>query len=201
MILPGMNGLETVISACTATFPTFDIGDDSSYQNGIELLALAAGLALAVKFGFAGHEIHLRGDRMTFLNWVSSGRDGAASSLAYPAMMIVVALAEHWDLAFDTAFTHLSSEANEVCVRISRGLTVPREATGGSLPVTPSGPHPLTPWQHAVRPHSPGPAGLVFGRHGRHNTPVADVCVPRHAAMVVLDAPHLLRGVRAMYSR
>ncbi len=55
-------------------------------------------------------------------------------------MMIVVALAEHWDLAFDTAFTHLSSVANEVCDRLSRGLTVPREATGGSPNVTPSGP-------------------------------------------------------------
>ena len=77
---------------------------------------------------------------MTVLNWVSSGRDGAASTLAYPAMMIVVALAEHWDLAFDTAFTHLSSEANEVCDRLSRGLAVPLEVTGGSPPVKPSGP-------------------------------------------------------------
>ncbi len=139
VIRPGVNGLETVISACTATFPTFDLGADSSYQNEVELLALASGLALAVKSGFAGHEIHLRGDSMTVLNWISSGRDGAASTLAYPAMMIVVALAEYWDLAFDTAYTHLSSEANEVCDRLSRGLTVPREATGGSLPVTPSG--------------------------------------------------------------
>jgi ribonuclease HI len=140
VILPGVNGLETVISACAATFQTFDLGEDSSYQNGVELLAFAAGLALAVKSGFARHEIHLRGDSMTVLNWVSSGRDGAASTLAYPAMMIVVALAEHWDLAFDTAFTHLSSEANEVCDRLSRGLAVPLEVTGGSPPVKPSGP-------------------------------------------------------------
>jgi hypothetical protein len=77
---------------------------------------------------------------MTVLTWVSSGRDGAASTLAYPAMMIVVALSKHWDLAFETAFTHLSSEANEVCDRLSRGLAVPREATGGSPPVTPRGP-------------------------------------------------------------
>ncbi len=81
--LPAVNDMETVVSACTATFLTFDLGDDSSYQNGVELLALAAGLALAVKSGFAGHEIHLRGDSMTFLSWVSSGRDGAASNLAF----------------------------------------------------------------------------------------------------------------------
>jgi hypothetical protein len=76
---------------------------------------------------------------MTVRNWVSSGRDGAASTLAYPARMIVVALADHWDLAFDTAFTHLSSEANEVCDRLSRGLTVPWEATGGRPAVTSNG--------------------------------------------------------------
>ncbi len=134
---PGSNG-ETVISSCAAPFPTFNLGDDS-YQNGVELLALAARLALAVKSGFA-YEIHLRGESMTVLNWVSSGRDGAASTLAYPAMMIVVALAEHWDLAFDTAFTHVTSSENEVCNKLSRGLQVPLECTGGRPPATPNGP-------------------------------------------------------------
>ena len=51
--------------------------------------------------------------------------------------------------------------------------------------------HTQWPWQHAVGPHSPGPTGLGVGRRGRHHTPVADVRVPRHAAMVVLDTPHL----------
>ncbi len=32
VILPGVDSLDTVISACTATFPTFDLGNDSSYQ-------------------------------------------------------------------------------------------------------------------------------------------------------------------------
>ena len=137
---PGSTRVETVISACAAPFSTFNLGDDSSYQNGVELLALAAGLALAVKSGFAGHEIHLRGDSMTVLNWVSSGRDGAASTIAYPAMMIVVALAEHWDLAFDTAFTHVTSSENEICDKLSRGLQVPLETTGGRPPNTPIGP-------------------------------------------------------------
>ena len=137
---PGSNGVETVISACAAPFSTFDLGDDTSYQNGVELLALAAGLALAVKSGFAGYEIHLRGDSMTVLSWVSSGRDGAASTIAYPAMMIVVALAEQWDLAFDTAFTHLASVDNEICDKLSRGLQVPLESTGGRPPNTPMGP-------------------------------------------------------------
>ncbi len=90
-----------------------------------------------MKFGFAGHEIHLRGDSMTVLNWVSSGRDGAVSTLAYPAMMIVVALAEHWDLAFDTAFTHLSSDANEICDRLSRGLAFPWKSPEGVDPSHP----------------------------------------------------------------
>ncbi len=47
-------------------------------------------------------------------------------------------------------------------------------------------------WQHAVGLHSPGPTGCGFGQRGRHHTPVADVRVPRHAAIVVLDTPHLL---------
>jgi hypothetical protein len=77
---------------------------------------------------------------MTVLSWVSSGRDGAASTIAYPAMMIVAALAEQWDLAFDTAFTHVTSADNEICDKLSRGLQVSLESTGGRPPITPTGP-------------------------------------------------------------
>jgi hypothetical protein len=117
----GDDAQETVIAACASHFPTFNLGEDSSYQNGVELLALAAGLALAIKTGLSGYEVHLRGDSMTVLSWVSLGRDGAASILAYPAMMIVVAPAEHWDMAFDSNFTNLASDQNEICDRLSRG--------------------------------------------------------------------------------
>jgi hypothetical protein len=134
----GDDAQETVIAACASHFPTFDLGEDSSYQNGVELLALAAGLALAIKTGLSGYEVHLRGDSMTVLSWVSSGRDGAASILAYPAMMIVVALAEHWDMAFDSNFTHLTSDQNEICDRLSRGQEVPTASTGVGPLRTPS---------------------------------------------------------------
>jgi hypothetical protein len=53
-------------------------------------------------------------------------------------MMIVVALAEHWDMAFDSNFTHLTSDQNEICDRLSRGQEVPTASTGVGPLRTPS---------------------------------------------------------------
>jgi hypothetical protein len=99
----------------------YELGGQSAYQNAMEVAAVSTGLALAARRGGRGATIHLRGDSMSALEWLSSGRSDTKSLLARNAIIVCVVLLREHDMLFDTAYTHLSSEQNGPCDALSRG--------------------------------------------------------------------------------
>ena len=104
--------------------------NESQYQNCMEMAALTCGVVMAVSLGFARCTIHTRGDSVSILSWVSSGRNDFKSTRARAAAMVFVGACQQADLIIDSNYTWLSSEDNHVCDDLSRGRQPDRSSCG-----------------------------------------------------------------------
>lgn len=98
--------------------PTHLQARDSSYQNTMELSALAMGLAHAVTLGWKHSAIHIRGDSRSVLHWAAS--TNFRSQLAVGAAALLMATCSAADLHIADA-TWISSDDNAICDSLSRG--------------------------------------------------------------------------------
>lgn len=91
---------------------------DSSYQNTMELTALALALTHAVSLGWRRMTVSLSGDSDTVLHWSQSRN--FRSDFAVSAAAVFIAVCAYADIHVANT-SWISSEANALCDRLSRG--------------------------------------------------------------------------------
>jgi hypothetical protein len=114
------DGLERLLGIGGITVP-FDLHQDSSYQNAMELTAVVMALAFAAEIGLRQRTVHLRGDSMTVLSWLSGERSDIRSVLARAPAMTFLALCGRFNFIVDTAFSFIAGVDNWACDALSRG--------------------------------------------------------------------------------
>ena len=114
---------------------TFCLGGDSTYQNAMELAAVAVSLAACEALSLRNLAIRLRGDSVSVLRWTSGDNALINSIVARAPALVFTALCTHLYLVIDPAFIHISSEDNSVFDALSRGSRTPLDALDQSVTV------------------------------------------------------------------
>jgi hypothetical protein len=104
----------------------------AQWQNAMEMAAFACGVATAAALGYRNCAVHARGDSISALTWVTSGRNGIKSVRARAASMLFVGVCRSADLCVDKNYTWLSSADNHVCDALSRDLRGLEATKGGT---------------------------------------------------------------------
>ena len=109
---------ETWVTAAYMVTPPGHIpARDSTYQNTMELTALSLGLFHAVLLGWGHSMIHIRGDSVSTLSWVTSLN--FTSQLAMNASALFVAVCTYGDIHIGDD-TYITTDENFVCDKLSR---------------------------------------------------------------------------------
>ena len=95
----------------------FPLGDDSSFQNTVEFMAVVVGLACLCALGYSGVGVKLAGDNTSSLAWAATERFRAGRSR--PAAILFMALAVTHDIVI-AATEHVPGKRNVVCDALSR---------------------------------------------------------------------------------
>jgi hypothetical protein len=103
---------------------SFQVIQDSSYQNAMEFIAVVMAIAILVKLGVRGATIEITGDNTSSLTWAHSERFKGVRSQR--AAIVYIALGMSFDIEVGGA-THVAGIDNNLCDRLSRGVD-PRQA-------------------------------------------------------------------------
>lgn len=99
---------------------------DSSYQNTMELTALALAILHAASIGWKHLSIIIRGDSKTANHWATKSQFNSTNALS--ASILLVEACRHFDIHIHSS-TWISSEDNAICDHLSRGRIA--DATSG----------------------------------------------------------------------
>jgi hypothetical protein len=134
-----------VIGACQFSFHSLDFQNDSSFQNTSEFLVAIVGLMLAIRLGCLGASVCFRGDSISALTWLESGRFRSSYAIKCASVLTHLCIVHHIHV---NKSQHISADKNFLADALSRfhdhGL--PTSALYGIDP---------SPLIHAVNPKVP----------------------------------------------
>ena len=110
-----------ILYGAGALTAAFDLDDDSSYQNTMELAAVVSALVLLATSGVSGTAVRLRGDSVSVLTWLSRSSPSIDSSIAKSATIAFVACCLRYDFVVDPEFLWIAGTENVFCDSLSRG--------------------------------------------------------------------------------
>jgi hypothetical protein len=141
----GPDQRETRLGACQFSLYSLDFQDDSSFQNTSEFLAAIVGLMLAIRLGCSGASVCFRGDSISALTWLESGRFRSSYTIKCASVLTHLCIVHNIHV---NKSQHISADMNFLADALSRfhdhGL--PTSALYGIDP---------SPLIHAVNPKVP----------------------------------------------
>jgi len=97
----------------------FAVGQDASYQNAMEFIAIVIAVSILIQLGARNSTVSVKGDNKSSLAWVLTER--FKGSRSQRATVVYVALGVHFNLIVGEV-THVAGTDNDLCDRLSRGV-------------------------------------------------------------------------------
>ena len=110
---------ESLVGGCAVDLSCLGFGEDSSYQNTAEFIALTLGIRGVCRLGMAPCAVHVRGDSTTALTWSEKGNVRSDLAANTATMFIIQNLRRGVRIS---GYNHLPKELNVAADTLSRDL-------------------------------------------------------------------------------